>query len=498
MFEKLRRPVKAKSFFSYLILGLIALVFVFIGFDPQNFGVQQKGAVALVNNKYISMLDYQEALQRMREQQKQSKDLTQKEEENLKRQVLNELIHLELLNQKAYEEGFFVSDVEVRNAISQIPVFQERGIFRRDLYKRYIEFTRSTAFEFENKIKKSLTYSKVFDSFNSSLKTTSAEAKKQHSIDKIRFEVDFFFFDKSQIRKNLSWDKKQEKSFFKSLSNKAVKDFYLKNKNLFQTKESVKLWQILIQPKKKTKKSHEEAYQKIKNLALNLTKENFSKVARENSEDALSRDQGGFLGYVKKGEKNLDFEEQVFSLKEGEISQVFKTSEAYHIVWVEEKTQAKEGSLEEKRPDVLKEMFIREKIKSNLEKLRHNLKSNQIKKVENFVKKYQLKWESTGPFGLEQTEFPKILKSSKLFKSFLQSELKEGELFKELNISFGKFYVLKAKKIEKLKEEESSPKTLQDPFQNFIRLSLNRSIFSNWIESLKQKSYIKKYLNSRL
>ena len=336
MFDKLRRPVKAKSVFSYLILGLIVLVFIFIGFDPRNLGVQQKGAVALVNNTYISFSEYQEALQRMREQDNSLGSPKSKEEQKkLREQVVNELIHLELLNQKAKKERVMISNAEVRDTISQIPVFRERGIFRRERYNRYLEYTRNTSFEFEDKIRKSLIYSKFLNAFMATLQKTSIETKKEDLVNQVRFELDFVFFELS----------------------------------------------------------------KIEDLKLEEVKE-----------------------------------------------------------------------------------------------VEDNVKFSRNEKVEEFIKKRKLEWTSTGIFGLEQKEFPKILGSTEAFKRFLQSKLKEGKLFPEVVSVFGKSYILKIKKIEKLDKKKNALGMAQNQYQHLIHTSIVRSIFSDWIEFSKKSFIVKKYI----
>jgi foldase protein PrsA len=60
----------------------------------------------------------------------------------------------------------------------------------------------------------------------------------------------------------------------------------------------------------------------------------FSKLAKEFSQDAGTSASGGDLGYVKKGEMVPDFEAAAFKLKEGQISKPVKTVYGYHIIKV--------------------------------------------------------------------------------------------------------------------------------------------------------------------
>ena len=66
----------------------------------------------------------------------------------------------------------------------------------------------------------------------------------------------------------------------------------------------------------------------------------FGQMAKENSDDAGTKDLGGDLGEVQKGAMVAEFEEATFALKEGEISQPVKTQYGYHLIQVQAITAA--------------------------------------------------------------------------------------------------------------------------------------------------------------
>lgn len=63
----------------------------------------------------------------------------------------------------------------------------------------------------------------------------------------------------------------------------------------------------------------------------------FAEFARRHSEDAATASSGGDLGHWKRGEFVPDFEEIVFSMKEGEISGLVETSRGFHIIQLVER-----------------------------------------------------------------------------------------------------------------------------------------------------------------
>lgn len=62
----------------------------------------------------------------------------------------------------------------------------------------------------------------------------------------------------------------------------------------------------------------------------------FSYLAKEYSEDTYSSENGGDLGYFERGTMDPFFEEAVFSMEIGEISEPVKSSFGYHIIKLED------------------------------------------------------------------------------------------------------------------------------------------------------------------
>lgn len=75
--------------------------------------------------------------------------------------------------------------------------------------------------------------------------------------------------------------------------------------------------------------------------------DDFATLARELSEDPGSKEQGGDLGKVERGVMVPEFEDSVFSLGAGELSQPVRTQYGYHLIKVESVNEAKQLTLEE-------------------------------------------------------------------------------------------------------------------------------------------------------
>jgi parvulin-like peptidyl-prolyl isomerase len=88
----------------------------------------------------------------------------------------------------------------------------------------------------------------------------------------------------------------------------------------------------------------------------------FDVVAGKYSDDAATRESGGELGLVIRGQMVPSFEEAVFSLSKGELSQPVKTQYGYHLIQVTDITPEDQLSYDE----------VMENIKSTLLELKQN------------------------------------------------------------------------------------------------------------------------------
>ncbi|MDH7482950.1 MAG: peptidylprolyl isomerase [Armatimonadota bacterium] len=100
----------------------------------------------------------------------------------------------------------------------------------------------------------------------------------------------------------------------------------------------VKVSRILIkvpykQDEEEKKKAEQEAQEKIAKISQEI-KDGlaFEEAAKKYSEDLMTKEKGGDMGYVPKNTMGKEFEEAIAKLKPGDISDPFKTAIGYQIV----------------------------------------------------------------------------------------------------------------------------------------------------------------------
>jgi foldase protein PrsA len=75
--------------------------------------------------------------------------------------------------------------------------------------------------------------------------------------------------------------------------------------------------------------------------------------AAKYSDDTGTKDSGGDLGSITKGEMVAEFDTAAFSLAKGEISQPVKSVYGYHVIQVESITPAKQSTVDEVKSDIV-------------------------------------------------------------------------------------------------------------------------------------------------
>jgi peptidyl-prolyl cis-trans isomerase C len=167
------------------------------------------------------------------------------------------------------------------------------------------------------------------------------------------------------------------------LSDIEIRAFYDNNPEAFKQPERVKASHILIKVDPKADASQKaEAKKKIDLVQAKLRKgEDFGALAKEYSEGP-SGPEGGDLGYFTRGQMVKPFEDAAFAMKPGEVSGVVETKFGYHLIKVTDKKPEITMSyddVKERLEEFLKQRKIQEEINVYVKRLEEKAK------IERFV-----------------------------------------------------------------------------------------------------------------
>jgi peptidyl-prolyl cis-trans isomerase D len=448
MFEYLRK--NASSVFIKIILGIVALVFVFWGVGSFS-NKKVSNYAAIVNNNRIGIQDfYREFDNFVKNYEKQYNikfDQKMIKQFHLKENVLNSLINRNLLYQEALKSGIKVTDEELRNFIISVPAFKNNGVFDKRRYIELLQMNRLTPEIFEAQLKFDLTISKFQQSLGNAVILTEDELRDAFDLETKKVKLSFVKIPFKSFSDKVKYTDKQLRAFYDShkeafrvpekrtikyieankeyflkgykIKEKELKDYYDKNLNSFKVPEKIRARHILV----KTKKEAEELLKKLKNNG------NFIELAKKYSIGPSAKN-GGDLGYFTKGQMVPTFEKAAFALKKGEISNIVKTQFGYHIIKLVDIKKASVEPFEK----------VKDSIKNTLENNYAESKMNE------FYKKYSSITDNSSLNSLSKKLHIKIktakniTKDSEKFPPSFAEAVFQSEL-KRVNITKGNAFV---------------------------------------------------------
>ncbi|MER3445461.1 MAG: hypothetical protein C4291_00885 [Candidatus Dadabacteria bacterium] len=235
---------KSQGWFVKGILILLAITFVVgFGFNYSRFGFGGKvaqGNAAEVNGEGIPILDFYRARDRLRRQYQQSGAPEGALNYNfIDIAVLDQLIDLKLLSQKAKELGFRVTDQELSESIKSDPAFQVDGRFiGGQAYRSLVEQgLNESVSEFEKRYRDELLAQKLVNFIFETASLTDNELFNIYRIRNEKVNLYFVSFSPGDFRGHFP------------LSEDDIKRYYESHKGEFKTPELRKIRYIVISPK---------------------------------------------------------------------------------------------------------------------------------------------------------------------------------------------------------------------------------------------------------
>ncbi|HHX01505.1 MAG TPA: tetratricopeptide repeat protein [Firmicutes bacterium] len=137
-----------------------------------------------------------------------------------------------------------------------------------------------------------------------------------------------------------------------TINDQAVKDSY----------EQVRASHILIKVESEETEAWDHAKTVAEEIRQKLDTMEFEEAARLYSDDS-SASSGGDLGFIHRGDTVEPFEQAVFSMEVGEISDLVKTDFGYHIIKVTDKILAEGDEFEAEKESLREQLVEQERIK---------------------------------------------------------------------------------------------------------------------------------------
>jgi len=363
MFESIRSHRRWLMFF---MLVLIVPSFVFFGIQGYNSFMESDGALATVDGVPVTQRDFDAAqrdrVERLRQQMEQAGqtfDPSMLDTRDARAALLESLLFDRALAREVEDGHLLVTNDRLRDVIAGIPAFQEDGRFSMERYRQFLASQGMSEVQFEerlrNDLRKQMLITAVLES--SIVPVTVVERldallREQREVRILPIRADGFLSKVTVTDAQIAEFYDRHKDDFATPENVKVeylvldaaalagksevtdaqiKEYYDANQARFGALEERRASHILI-PTEGTDKSAARKQAETLLAQVRAKPDDFARLAKEQSKDPGSAAQGGDLGFFGKGMMVKPFEDAVFGMKVGDISDVVESDFGFHVI----------------------------------------------------------------------------------------------------------------------------------------------------------------------
>ena len=400
---------KSSGWIATVILGLLTIPFAFFGMEQYLFQRTETFAAkietppawwsdapdwwvvrkAFWSKNEISADEFRSAFEneRQRRRQQDGDNFDAREFESLdnKRKILEQLVDQRVMRLASERDGFVVGNAQVIDAIQSIPAFQVDGKFSEQRYRLALASLAppKTPVEFDQEVRDSLKQSLVATRLQESAFVTPSEGQRLLRMLNEKRDVSYVTLpapapDTAPVTpaEIASWYKAHPNDFRApemvtleyievnastlpppaAPDERALQARYEQEKARFVEPEQRLTSHILVKVDAGADAAAQKAAEaKARDLLAKAKAPgaDFAALARQNSDDAGSKDGGGDLGWVaKNGQMVKPFEDAVFATAPGTIAGPVKSEFGWHIIQVRELKAGREMPFEQARPEI--------------------------------------------------------------------------------------------------------------------------------------------------
>ena len=370
MLETIRE--KFTGWIAALIIGAISVALV-ISFGNMNQTPLEQDVVITVNDKEITLVDYREEYtnQLLQFQEVFGDEIPESLEFTIQESATENLIMKTLLNDYVDAQGYRVSPEYVAELITTNPNFQLGEGFNRENYQAILSSQGVSQSQYENDLRIELQINQLRRGLIESSFITPSEFRRFVELQMEERDGQYLLIPSSKFADQVSLDKEAVSAFYTEninsfmteeeidveflsidiediaqsieFSTLDVEQYYKENLDRFRSNEERKSSHILISFDDEV--IEDAALEQSKDILLRIKDgESFEELAEEFSDDGGSAANGGDLGWAEPGLFVSEFDQVLFALEIGEISDPVKTQFGYHIIRLDD---VKEGRSKE-------------------------------------------------------------------------------------------------------------------------------------------------------
>ena len=386
MMESLRNFLTGPRLF--IVIAACALPFVFLG--TSSLGSTFQTSLGSVNGENVTEADWQIAANftedRLKKIYGENFDLSQLDEDIQINQIKQELISQKVLLSEARSLGFINKDTErqAKVAIIKNQSFHLDGFFDEDIYEAQINASGHTKESYIDLMSDIMASGIFRNSLAASGFVTEFEVKELAEILEQTADINFIKVNFNLLKQQIENSEEEITDFYNSneilffseeersvkyfileseeynslveVPNNYVEDAYEEYTQQANNRNEIRFSHIMIE--KNNYSSDEDAFNVINEVMLKLNSgDSFSNLAKEFSEDIVSKDNDGDLEYFDAEIFPEEFAVALKNMKLNDTSEIVELDETFHILKITEFNEFDLMTMEQMRDSIVQELI---------------------------------------------------------------------------------------------------------------------------------------------
>lgn len=371
---------------AFIILGLLAVPFLFFGVDSYTRDVPQD-VIAEVGDQTITITEFQTEFSRYRAQLRNQlgenyNDLEVNRPER-RREYLEQMIDQRLLAGYAQELGLTISPATLLEVIRGVPAFQINGQFDQEIYRQRLQASGQSVQRFEQELRRDLLLQELPAAVSGSSFVSDSDVDDWLRIQQQERDVALMEIDSAPYRDP------------EAVSDDAIAEYYEANTSQFMRPEEITVEYVELDTQAMTSTEaleedelraryeavkarfitaeerraahilitagNERSEAEAEALATDVRErlaagEAFETLAEEVSEDPVSAVDGGDLGWLEPGIIDDAFDEVLFAMEPGTISDPVQSEFGWHVIRLDDVREPRGQTFEEARDEIAEEL----------------------------------------------------------------------------------------------------------------------------------------------
>ena len=489
---------KSKGWVAYLIVGLITVPFALFGIQDY-VSRSANNSIATVDGEDIDINIYYQELntQQRNLQQQLGAAYSQEIDDAIKQSLIDSMINEKLIENYANSLNIVTLDDEVKSVIELNQAFSVDGEFSQGRYTQLLSLNNYTPAGYELAQSKSLTREQIKRNLSGSAFMSSIQIDQLNDLASQQREVSYIALNTNNYLDQVSVSKDQISDYFnenrsnfiegrkvkvdfveltldsmdepESPTNDDLQSLYEDNAELYTNFERRRAMHILVE-------SEELANDLLEQINQGA---DFAELAKANSEDSSSSEEGGDLGFFEKELMGAEFDEAAFAMNVGDVSDVVATDYGYfHIIKltdIEAETMQAFDEVEEQ----LAALYIKNsKEKKLFRSLEEFINLSYEESLDMVADQFGLELQSSDYFGNGSSQYdPKFVASA-----FSPSVIDDGENSEVMEINSEKFVVLALSDLQSERERDLSE--VEDQIESALKTTTAKELIEDIAESI--------------